>query len=328
MTKGYSIKSYDKSFLKELLRQMLLIRRFEESCSKMYGLKKIGGFLHLYIGTEAVAVGTIANLDTQNDYIFTSYRDHGHAIACGTDPKYLMAELFGKITGCSRGKGGSMHFFDKENNMVGGNGIVGAHIPLAAGAALKIKRKKENAVALAFFGDGAIHQGSFHETLNMARIWNLPAIFICENNGYGMGTAFNRVSSVDDFSLKGTSYDIPSCRIDGMNVLVVYEEMKEVIEQTKKEQVPALVEIKTYRYKGHSVSDPGKYRSKEELESYKKQDPILTLKEEMIEADLLTGEEYNELDKTLKNQVKECVNFAEQSEEPPLKTLYEDVLVD
>lgn len=322
-----SRKQNNKDFLLHLLTQMVLIRRFEEKASQMYGLRKIGGFLHLYIGEEAVAVGAIAACDLSKDYVLTAYRDHGHAIASGSDIKTLMAELYGKSTGCSHGKGGSMHFFDVRNHFYGGNGIVGAHIPLAAGMALKLAYKKEEGVVLCFFGDGAIHQGSFHETLNLAKIWNLPVVFICENNQYGMGTDFRRVSSVGDFSIMGESYGIPGKQIDGMNVLTVFEEVKQAVEKTRKERIPSLLEIKTYRYKGHSISDPAKYRTKEELESYKSQDPILILKSHMVNEGMLSEEEFTTLDKTCKQQVLDAVTFADESEEPKVETLYEDLIV-
>lgn len=312
---------------KELLRQMLLIRRFEERAAQAYGLRKIGGFLHLYIGQEAVAVGSIDHLDLKRDYVYTAYRDHGHGIACGMDIKGLMAELYGKEAGCSRGKGGSMHFFDKEKHFMGGNGIVGAHIPLAAGTAMKIKYNKEKGVVLCFFGDGAIHQGSFHETMNLAKIWNLPVVFICENNQYGMGTDFRRVSSVDDFSIMGQSYGIPGKQVNGMDILEVHKEVGEAVKRAKEEGTPSLLEIKTYRYKGHSMSDPAKYRTKEELEEYKNQDPILILKSHLLEKKLLTEDEFQKLDKKLKEQVKAAADYAEKSPEPELKSLYEDVLV-
>ena len=207
--KAKNARRYEREFLTGLLRQMLLIRRIEEKAGAMYGLRKIGGFCHLYIGQEAVAVGAIAALDLARDYVLTAYRDHGHALACGMDPNALMAELYGKATGCSRGKGGSMHLFDAGRHMLGGNGIVGAHIPVATGVALKLKYRQEDGVVLCFFGDGAIHQGAFHESLNLAKIWRLPIVYICENNQYGMGTDFRRVSAVTDLSLMGASYDIP-----------------------------------------------------------------------------------------------------------------------
>src|SRR5690554_689694 len=286
-----SVNKYEKAFLMHLLEQMLLIRRFEEKSAQMYGLRKIGGFCHLYIGQEAVAVGSIAALDMKKDYVLTAYRDHGHALACGMDPNAAMAELYGKVTGCSKGKGGSMHMFDVENNMFGGNGIVGGHIPIAAGVAFKMKYNKEDGVVLCYFGDGAIHQGVFHETLNMARIWNLPVIFICENNQYGMGTNYKRVSSVHDYSVMGASYEVPAWQVDGMNILTVYEETQKAIRIVKEENTPVLLEIQTYRYRGHSMSDPARYRTKEELEQYREQDPITILQSAMMEEGLLTEEE-------------------------------------
>ncbi len=319
------LKDYKKEFLSGLLKTMLLIRRFEENASKMYGLKKIGGFLHLYIGEEAVAVGSVAAADLRRDYVFAAYRDHGHAIVCGADINTLMAELYAKVTGCSRGKGGSMHLFDVKNHMMGGNGIVGAHIPVAAGCALKLKYKQEDGVVLCFFGDGAIHQGSFHETLNMAAIWKLPIVFICENNQYGMGTFYERVSSVKDFSVMGGSYGIPGKQVDGMDVIAVFEAVKEAVERARTKRIPGLLEIKTYRYRGHSMSDPAKYRTKEELDAYKKQDPILILKEKLQENNLLHEETYKQWDDECKARVKDAVDFAEQSAEPPHETLYEDL---
>lgn len=320
-------KSKGAKLLNKFLREMLLIRRFEEKSSQMYGLRKIGGFCHLYIGQEASAVGSIAALDLTKDYVLTAYRDHGHALACGMDPRVLMAELYGKATGCSMGKGGSMHFFDAEKHFLGGNGIVGAHIPIATGVGLKIVTKNEDGVVLCYFGDGAIHQGSFHESLNMAKIWNLPVVYICENNQYGMGTDFKRVSAVDDFSVMGASYGIEGKQVNGMDVLEVYDELLKTVEKTRREKIPSFIEIRTYRYKGHSMSDPAKYRSKEELESYKEQDSILILKKLMIERKMLTEEGYKKLDKELRNICDESVKFAEESPEPELETLYEDVLV-
>lgn len=319
------VKKYDRAFLLDLMEQMLLIRRFEEKSAQMYGLRKIGGFCHLYIGQEAVAVGSIAALDLKKDYVLTGYRDHGHALACGMSANAAMAELFGKATGCSKGKGGSMHMFDVENHMLGGNGIVGGHIPVAAGVAFKIKYNKENGVVLCYFGDGAIHQGVFHETLNMARIWNLPIVFICENNQYGMGTDFRRVSSVHDFSIMGASYDIPGWQVDGMKVLEVYEETKKAADLAREKGMPSFLEIKTYRYRGHSMSDPAKYRTKEELEEYKNLDPILMLKADLFEAGLMNDDEFKEMDKRCKAISEESVRFAENSPEPELKAMYEDI---
>jgi pyruvate dehydrogenase E1 component alpha subunit len=311
--------------MKKLLYDMLLIRRFEEKAAQAYGLRKIGGFCHLYIGQEAVAVGAIAACDLERDYIVTAYRDHGHALACGMDPKAIMAELFGKVTGCSKGKGGSMHLFDAERHMLGGNGIVGAHIPIATGVALKLRYKKEDGVVLCFFGDGAIHQGSFHESLNMAKIWSLPVIYICENNQYGMGTDFKRVSSVTDFSVMGASYGIEGRRINGMDVPEVYGEISKAVDAVRKANSPVFFEITTYRYKGHSMSDPAKYRTKKELESYKQQDQILILKEKLVEKEHLTEEEYKKMDSECKAVCDEAVKYADESPEPGIEELTRDV---
>ena len=306
---------------------MLLIRRFEEKAAQMYGLQKIGGFCHLYIGQEASGVGTLAALDLKKDYVLTAYRDHGIAIAVGMDPSVLMAELFGKITGCSKGKGGSMHFFDKKLHYFGGNGIVGAHIPLAAGVGLKIRYKKEDGVVVCFFGDGAIHQGSFHESLNMAKIWNLPVLYICENNQYGMGTDFRRVSAVTDLSVMGLSYGIMGIQINGMDVLEVYETVSKEVERIRKERIPGFLEIKTYRYKGHSMSDPAKYRTKEEIEAYRQQDPILLLKVIMTNQNLLTEKQFENLDSEIRKICDDAVSFADKSDWPSSQTLFEDVIV-
>lgn len=316
---------YKKEFLLEIFREMVLIRRFEELSGQMYGLRKIGGFCHLYIGQEAVATGAIAALDLTKDYVLTAYRDHGHAIACGMDPNSIMAELYGKITGCSRGKGGSMHLFDAQKHMLGGNGIVGAHIPIATGVALKLKYKKEDGVVLCFFGDGAIHQGSFHESMNLAKIMRLPIIYICENNQYGMGTMFTRVSSVEDLSVRGVSYDIPGKQLDGMDVLAVYGGIKKGVESVRKNSEPLFFEIKTYRYRGHSMSDPAKYRTKEELESYKEQDPIAILKKRLLDEKVASEKEIDTIDEEAKTISSEAVKFSEASKEPALETLYEDV---
>ncbi|MFW5769560.1 MAG: pyruvate dehydrogenase (acetyl-transferring) E1 component subunit alpha [Spirochaetota bacterium] len=326
MGKKKLISKYDSETVLKILEQMLLIRRFEEKSSMMYGLRKIGGFCHLYIGQEAVAVGTIASLDLERDYVVTAYRDHGHALACGMDPKGIMAELYGKKTGCSKGKGGSMHLFDADLHMYGGNGIVGSQIPVATGVGLKIKYRKEKGVVLCYFGDGAIHQGAFHESMNLAKIWDLPVIYICENNRYGMGTDFKRVSSVHDFSVMGSSYDIEGKQLDGMDVLTIYDEFTTAIASLREEPRPLFYEIRTYRYKGHSMSDPAKYRTKEELENYKKQDPIVQLKSQMIEGKLITEKQFKELDDEIKGVVQASVDFAEKSEEPALHTMYEDVL--
>ncbi len=326
MGKKKLISKYDSETVLKILEQMLLIRRFEEKSSMMYGLRKIGGFCHLYIGQEAVAVGTIASLDLERDYVVTAYRDHGHALACGMDPKGIMAELYGKKSGCSKGKGGSMHLFDADLHMYGGNGIVGSQIPVATGVGLKIKYRKEKGVVLCYFGDGAIHQGAFHESMNLAKIWDLPVIYICENNRYGMGTDFKRVSSVHDFSVMGSSYDIEGKQLDGMDVLTIYDEFTTAIASLREEPRPLFYEIRTYRYKGHSMSDPAKYRTKEELKSFQEQDPIIILQKLLVEEGLTDEETLKELDKRIKERCQEAVDFAEKSEEPPMESLYHDVL--
>jgi pyruvate dehydrogenase E1 component alpha subunit len=311
---------------KEFLRRMLLIRRFEEKAAQMYGLRKIGGFCHLYIGQEASGVGAIGALDLSKDYVVAAYRDHGYALACGMDPRVLMAELFGKATGCSKGKGGSMHFFDAAKHMYGGNGIVGAQIPFATGVALKSRNRRDGGVTLCWFGDGAIHQGSFHESLNMAKIWGLPVIYICENNQYGMGTDFRKVSSVTDFAAMASAYGIPGKQVNGMDVREVYRDVSQELARVRTESTPGFLEIKTYRYRGHSMSDPAKYRTTEELDAYKKQDPIAILKDALETAGELTADQFAAMDAEAKAACDEAVRFAEESPEPELSALYEDVL--
>lgn len=315
----------DAALLERMLRQMVLIRRFEEACAQVYGLRKIGGFCHLYIGQEAVAVGAIAALDLARDYVLTGYRDHGHALACGMDAGACMAELYGKVTGCARGKGGSMHLFDVAHHMYGGNGIVGGHIPVATGVGLKIRMQKEDGVVLCFFGDGAIHQGAFHESLNLAKVWGLPVIYICENNQYGMGTDFRRVSAVHDLSVHGVAYDIPGRQVDGMSVLAVYEAVSAAVARARSESQPTLLEVKTYRYKGHSMSDPAKYRTKEEVEAYRRQDPILILQDYMTAQGVGNEALFNAIDADAKRVVQDALAFAEQSPAPALETMYEDI---
>jgi pyruvate dehydrogenase E1 component alpha subunit len=318
-------KKYGKELLTKLFKDMVLIRRFEELSGQMYGLRKIGGFCHLYIGQEAVGVGSIAALDLDKDYVLTAYRDHGHALACGMDANAVMAELYGKATGCSRGKGGSMHLFDAEKHMLGGNGIVGAHIPVATGVALKIKYSKENGVVLCYFGDGAIHQGSFHESLNLAKILGLPIIYICENNQYGMGTSFTRVSSVEDLYVRGTSYNIPGKQLNGMDVLEVFDGISKGVKEVRETQEPLFFEIKTYRYRGHSMSDPAKYRTKDELDSYKDQDPIVILKKQLIVEKILDEKTLDAFDSEAKKISADSVTFAEESADPSMDSLHEHI---
>lgn len=309
------------------LQQMVEIRAFEERCSMEYGLRNIGGFLHLYIGQEAVAVGSVSCLDLKTDYVYTAYRDHAHSMAMGMDPKALMAEMFGKITGCSKGKGGSMHFFDAEKHMMGGNGIIGAQTPLATGTALKIRYKEEDGVVLCFFGDGAIHQGALYESMNLAKVWQLPIIFICENNQYGMGTHFHRVSATHDFTKIAGAFEMPGEAVDGMDILEVRRVMGHAIERARTEHMPSLIEAKTYRYVGHSISDPQKYRGKDEVQEKKEVDPIKLHKDRLISAGVLTEEEFKAMQVAARNMAADSVKFAQESPEPELSEIYTDVLV-
>jgi pyruvate dehydrogenase E1 component alpha subunit len=322
------VKKYGKETSLSLLQNMLLMRRFEEKAGQMYGLRKIGGFCHLYIGQEAVAAGTIGALDLKSDYVIGAYRDHGHALAVGMDPKEIMAELYGKASGCSKGKGGSMHMYSDEKHMLGGNGIVGSQIPVGTGVAWKIKYMEEKGVVLCYFGDGAIHQGAFHESLNLAKIHDLPIIYIVENNQYGMGTDFKRVSSVHDLAQMGYAYDIPGKQLNGMQVMEVYDEFVKAVKSVREEPHPLFYEIKTYRYRGHSMSDPAKYRTPEELEEYKQQDPIPILLKQLQEEKFITEKEYKKMDDEIKAICDESVDFAEKSPEPDLSALYEDVFAE
>ncbi|HKS03738.1 MAG TPA: pyruvate dehydrogenase (acetyl-transferring) E1 component subunit alpha, partial [Chthoniobacterales bacterium] len=264
----------------EMLWLMLLIRRFEERASQQYQAQKIGGFCHLYIGQEAVVTGALA-ATRFDDYVITAYRDHAHALARGTSANACMAELFGKDTGCSRGLGGSMHFFDKEHHMYGGHAIVAAHVPLACGLAFACKYRNEDRVTLCFFGDGAINQGAFHEALNLAALFRLPVIFICENNLFAMGTSVERSTSLKQIVDRAEGYDIPGCVVDGMNFRHVRDTLSEVVASIRKDPHPAFVEVRTYRYRGHSMSDPASYRTKEQLEKYRLDDPITRLRAQL-----------------------------------------------
>ena len=306
----------------EMLWLMLLIRRFEERASQQYQAQKIGGFCHLYIGQEAVVTGAVAAIRF-DDYIITAYRDHAHALARGTSANACMAELFGKDTGCSRGLGGSMHYFDKEHHMYGGHAIVGAHVPLACGLAFACKYRNEDRVTLCFFGDGAINQGAFHEALNLAALFKLPVIFICENNLFAMGTSVERSTSLKQIVDRAEGYDIPGCVVDGMNFRHVRETLSEVVASIRKDPHPAFVEVRTYRYRGHSMSDPASYRTKEELEKYRLDDPITRLRAQLTREGKLTNEKFDELDKEAKRIALDAVKFAEQSDEPPLEKLYD-----
>jgi pyruvate dehydrogenase E1 component alpha subunit len=314
---------------RELLRQMLLIRRFEERCAEAYALGKIGGFCHLYIGQEAVGVGAISAL-REDDYVIGSYREHGQALARGLSPRAVMAELFGRADGCSKGKGGSMHLFDRNLNFLGGHGIVGAHIPIATGVGFAIKYRGGDQVCLCFFGEAAVNGGAFHEALNMAALWKLPVIFLIENNRYGMGTALERASAINDIAERACSYDMPNEVVDGQDVLAVREATLRAVQRARSEHIPTLLEMRTYRFMGHSMSDAvsGTYRTKEELEEYMKRDPILVLRTEMEKRGEWSDADMTKLDDELKAIVEDAWTFADASPEPALESLYEDVYVD
>lgn len=319
----------DRAKRRDLLRSMLLQRRFEERCAEAYALGKIGGFCHLYIGQEACGTGAISAL-RDDDYVITTYRDHGQALARGIAPRAVMAEVFGRIDGCSRGKGGSMHLFDRNLNFMGGHGIVGGHVPLGTGVGFAIKYRGNDQVCLCFMGESVVNTGAFHEALNMAALWKLPVIYVIENNRYGMGTALERASSINDIYMRGAAYDMPRDVTDGQDVLAVRAKVLEAVSRARTESVPTLLEVRTYRFMGHSMSDAasGTYRTKEELEEYRKRDPIAVLRDRLIEAGELTEAELTELDDATKATVQDAWDFADASPEPPLDALYEDVLVE
>lgn len=314
---------------RELLYSMLLQRRFEERCAEMYAIGRIGGFCHLYIGQEAVSTGIISLL-RPDDYIITTYRDHGQALARGMTPRAVMAELFGRQDGCAKGKGGSMHMFDKQLGFLGGHGIVGGHVPIAAGVGFAIRYRGGDQVIACFMGESVVNTGAFHEALNMAALWKLPCIFIIENNRYGMGTALERASSIHDIYKRGASYDMPRDVVDGQDVLAVRKATAEAIERARKESMPTLLEIRTYRFMGHSMSDAvsGTYRTKEELEQYLKRDPITLHRQRMEEAGEITPADVTAMDEEIKKIVQDSIDFAEASPELPLEALMEDILVE
>ena len=317
-----------KDQLLEFYRQMVLIRRFEEKAGQLYGLGLIGGFCHLYIGQEAVAVGLQSALEEGKDSVITGYRDHGHMLAYGIDPKVIMAELTGRAAGISKGKGGSMHMFSVEHKFYGGHGIVGAQVSLGAGLGFSHKYKGDGGLCLAYFGDGAANQGQVYEAFNMAELWKLPVIFVIENNQYAMGTSVNRASAEDQLYRRGESFRIPGIQVDGMDVLAVRGAAETAIAWTRAGKGPILLELKTYRYRGHSMSDPAKYRSRDEVQSVRdKSDPIEAAKRE-LEAIGVTEDELKKIDKDIKAIVAEAADFAEQSPEPELSELHTDVLVE
>lgn len=317
--KGFSRETYLFWYEK-----MLLMRRFEEKAGQLYGQQKIRGFCHLYIGQEACAAGAASALKEEDKWI-TAYRDHAHPMALGTDPKLIMAELYGKVTGISKGKGGSMHIFDKEHNFFGGHGIVGGQIPLGAGIAFAEKYRKSDALCICYMGDGAVRQGAFHETMNLAMLWKLPVIFVIENNGYAMGTSVSRTSNVTELYKLGEAYEMPCAPVDAMKVEEVHHAVAEAAERARKGEGPTLLEFRTYRYKGHSMSDPAKYRTKEELEEYKRRDPIEVVKQTILSGKIATEKELADIDEKVAAIVAESVKFAEESEFPDPSEATHDV---
>ena len=317
--------NYDLDLLQDMYKKMLLIRRFEEKAGQLYGMGKIGGFCHLYIGQEAVVVG-IQSVQIEGDSIVTSYRDHGHMLACDMDPKGVMAELTGKATGYSKGKGGSMHMFSREKGFFGGHGIVGAQVPIGAGLAFAHKYNSNNAICVTYFGDGAANQGQVYETYNMASLWNLPILFIIENNKYGMGTSVKRSSAGESLSERGTGYGIKNKVVNGMDVLQVRDAAEEAIRHCRSGKGPYILEMKTYRYRGHSMSDPAKYRTRKEVEDIRKSGPIKSIQSLMLNSGM-KDTELKSIDDEIRKIVNESAEFAIKSEEPNSDELYTDVTI-
>ena len=315
---------FTKEIYTKWFKQMMLIRRFEEKSAQLYGQQKIRGFCHLYIGQEAVIAGCMTALE-ENDKLITAYRDHGHALAAGIPANEVMAELYGKVTGCTKGKGGSMHMFSKEHNFFGGHGIVGGQIPLGAGIALADQYNGTKDVTVCFMGDGAVRQGALHEAFNMAMLWKLPVIFVVENNEYAMGTSVERTTNVLDIHKIGLAYDMPNYQIDGMKCEDVHEAIADAAKRARKGDGPTFLEIKTYRYRGHSMSDPAKYRTKEEVQKYKAIDPIEVVGQTMISKKWATQADLDKMEDAINIEVNESVEFAEASPYPDASELYTDV---
>lgn len=316
--------TFSKETYMTWFESMLLMRRFEEKAGQLYGQQKIKGFCHLYIGQEACVAGAVSALK-KGDKFITAYRDHAHPIALGSDPKAIMAELFAKETGISKGKGGSMHMFDKENHFFGGHGIVGGQIPLGAGIAFAEKYSGTDFLCVCYMGDGAVRQGAFHEALNMAMTWKLPVIFVIENNGYAMGTSVSRTSNVTELYQLGEAYSMPSEPVDAMSVEAVHKAVEKAAAKIRKGDGPSLLEFRTYRYKGHSMSDPAKYRTKEELEEYKQRDPIEQVRSVILKKKYASEKELEAIDAKIKEEVMECVKFAEESSFPDPSEAMKDV---
>lgn len=318
------LTGFETDYLVALYRQMLLIRRFEEKSAEVYVAGKIGGFCHLYIGQEAVGVGAIAAI-RKDDYVLASYREHGLALAKGMSARSIMAELFGKATGCSKGKGGSMHMFDKSVGFLGGHAIVGGQIPLATGTAFATKYQGTDQVTLCFFGEAAVNQGAFHESLNMAQLWKLPCIYICENNQYGMGTSQERAMSLRDVAQKASAYEMASEFVDGMDVLAVREATMRAVERARKDYLPTLLEVRTYRFMGHSMSDPGNYRTRAEIEKYQERDPIKLFSASLLEEKVVDNKTLEEIDRKVREEVEDSLRFADESPLPDPEELYTDI---
>ena len=316
--------NYDLDLLLKLNEQMLLIRRFEEKAGQLYGMGKIGGFCHLYIGQEAVVVGINSALK-DNDTMVTSYRDHGHMLVCGMDPKGVMAELTGRITGYSKGKGGSMHMFSKEKNFYGGHGIVGAQVPIGTGIAFTHKYRKEKQICRTYIGDGAMNNGQVFEAFNLASLWKLPVLYIIENNMYGMGTSVDRASAGTDLFKRGEAFGIKGKKIDGMDVFKVIEAAQLAGDHVRSGKGPYILEVQTYRYKGHSMSDPAKYRTKEELESYKINDPIILASKEILKKKILSKKDLEKINSEIVQEIKDAAQYAIESPFPEEKELFTNV---
>ena len=307
---------------KRLLREMLFARRFEERCYEAYVERKIGGFLHLYPGEEACALGVLEAARPGQDYVITGYRDHVHAIKCGTDPKKIMAELYGKETGCSKGRGGSMHIFDVEHHFMGGYALVGGPFPLAAGMAKALKMQESDNIAICFLGDAANNQGTFHETLNMAALWQLPVLYVCENNLYGIGTRIDRSTAVVDQYKRVSAYNIPSAQEDGQDIEKVYKAAKKAVDHVRAGKGPYFLELMTYRYRGHSMSDSNAYRSRDEERMWSNRDPIIMLRDRLIEAGEITKDDFKAMDTEVLDEIEdEIIAFAESSPEPRVEDL-------
>ena len=320
MSKKISKETYLKWY-----KDMLLWRKLEDKASALYIQQKIRGFLHLYNGQEAILAGCTEAIDPKKDKMITAYRNHVQPIAMGVEPKYIMAELMGKITGCSKGNGGSMHMFSKEHNFFGGHGIVGGQIPLGAGIAFADKYNDKDAVTLCFMGDGAVRQGSLHETFNLAMLWKLPVVFIVENNGYAMGTSVERTANHTEIWKLGLGYEMPSKEVDGMNPLTVMENVEEAVERARKGHGPTFLEAKTYRYKGHSMSDAQHYRTKDEVKEYQKIDPINTTLDLILKNNYANEKDIEAINNDVKNIISEAVKFAEESPFPSVNDLYDSV---